>query len=96
MMTTENELEKVLRAYLAKVPVFANDRVRAERDGFKVDDEISITLKNPCGHPTGSLLRQYTRQGVEVRPLRSTFDLTVKGREWQVRCSSGYPGPDLD
>lgn len=95
-MTLENELEKLLRDYLAKVPVFANDRVQAERDGFEVDDAISITLKNPCGHPTGSLLRQYTKTGVEMRPLRSTFDLTLKGREWRVRCSSGYPGRDLD
>jgi hypothetical protein len=95
-MATENELEKVLRDYLAKVPVFANDRAQAERNGFEVDDEISISLKNPCGHPTGSLIRQYSRKGVEVRLLHSTFDLTIRGREWQVRCSSGYPGPDLD
>ena len=95
-MATENELEKVLRAYLAKVPVFAKDRTTAESNGYEVDDEISINLNNLCGHPTGSLIRRYTGKGLEVRPLRSTFDLTLKGREWQVRCSSGYPGKDLD
>ena len=55
-MATENELEKVLCDYLAKVPVFANDRVSAKRKGFEVDDEISINLKNPSGHPTGTLV----------------------------------------
>lgn len=95
-MATENELEKVLRDYLANVPVFADDRTKAEGNGFAVNDVISITLKNPCGHPTGSLIRQYTKNGVKVTPLLSTFDLTLRGREWQVRCSSGYPGPDLD
>jgi hypothetical protein len=95
-MTTENELKQALRDYPAKVPVFANDRAQAERKGFEVDDEISINLGNPCGHPTGSLIRRYAGTGVEVRPLRSSFDLTVRGREWRVRCSSGYPGTDLD
>jgi len=57
-MATENELAKVLRAYLAKAPVFAANRVQAERDGFKVHDNISINQKNPFGHPTGSLIRQ--------------------------------------
>lgn len=95
-MATENELEKVLRDYLAKVPVFVKDRTTAESNGFEVDDQISINLKNPCGHPTGSLIRQYTGNGSKARPLRSTFDLTLKGREWHVRCSSGLPGKDLD
>lgn len=95
-MATENELAKVLRDHLAKAPIFAENRAQAERDGFEVDDDISITLKNACGHPTGSLVRQYTKEGVKGRPLRSTFDLTPRGWEWGVRCSSGYPGPDLD
>lgn len=59
-------------------------------------DDISITLKIPCGHPTGSLTRHYIGNGVVVKPLRSTFDLTLKGGVWSVRCSSGYPGPDLE
>ncbi|WDD90267.1 hypothetical protein Bsp3421_000090 (plasmid) [Burkholderia sp. FERM BP-3421] len=95
-MATENELAMVLRDYLDKAPVFAENRAQAERNGFEVHDDISIAMKNPCGHPTGSLIRQYIGKGVEVRPLRSTFDLTLRGREWGVRCSSGYPGPDLD
>jgi hypothetical protein len=95
-MATENELAKVFRDYLANAPVFAENRAQAEHNGFEVDDDISITLKNPCGHPTGSLTRQYIGKGLEVRPLRSTFDLTLNGRAWRVRCSSGYPGPDLD
>jgi len=95
-MATEDQLEKVLRGYLTKAPVFAGDRAKAERKGLEVRDDISITLKNPCGHPTGSLIRRYIEKGVELKPLRSTFDLTLKGGEWNVRCSSGYPGPDLD
>lgn len=95
-MATENELAKVLREYLAKAPVFAENREKAELDGFKVHDDIKIILKNPCGHPTGSLMRQYIGKGTEVKPLRSTFDLNLRGREWEVRCSSGYPSPDLD
>jgi hypothetical protein len=95
-MPTENQLEKVLRGYLTTAPVFADDRTKAERNGFDVRDDISITLKNPCGYPTGSLIRRYIGKGEEVRPLRSTFDLTLKGGEWSVRCSSGYPGPDFD
>jgi hypothetical protein len=95
-MATENQLADILRDYLAKTPIFAENRAQAVRNGFEVDDDISITLKNACGHPTGSLVRQYTKNGVEMRPLRSTFDLTLRGREWGVRCSSGYPGPDLD
>jgi hypothetical protein len=95
-MATENQLAKVLGEYLATTPIFAKNRAEAEHDGFRVDDGISITLKNPCGHPTGSLIRQYIREGMYVRPLRSAFDLTLRGGEWIVRCSSGYPGPDLD
>lgn len=95
-MATEIELAKVLRDYLAKAPVFSENRAKAELDGFKVHDNITIILKNPGGHPTGSLIRQYVRNGAEMKPLRSTFDLNFRGREWDVRCSSGYPAPDLD
>jgi hypothetical protein len=95
-MATEIKLAEVLRDYLATTPIFAKNRAEAERNGFKVDDDLSITLKNACGHPTGSLIRHYIKDGMDIRPLRSTFDLTLRGREWAVRCSSGYPGPDLD
>lgn len=92
----EEELRIALESYLATTPVFSSNKSNAMKNGYTVDDNIEVNLKDVCGKPTAILCRRYFGGSKTPSSHVATFEF-ARGRDaWQVSCSSGYPSADRD
>jgi hypothetical protein len=97
-MPTEDQIRKHVQNHIETAQGFVKDHANAIEKGCSVNDDISVNVRDACGHPTALLVRTYSHPTEQWKPLRSTFDIRLLpgNRDWSVRCSSGLPGPDRD